>query len=63
MKQEIEKQWQYKLKQYQEQKNAEIDLLNKKRQDDMNKKYLVEQEKKRLIQENESLLKNYYPTD
>ena len=62
MKQEIEKQWQYKLKQYQEQKNAEIDLLNKKRQDDMNKKYLVEQEKKRLIQENESLLKNYYPS-
>ena len=30
MKQEIEKQWQYKLQQYQEQKKAEIDLLNKK---------------------------------
>ena len=62
MKREIEKQWQYKLQQYQEQKKAEIDSLNKKRQDDAYKKYLVEQEKKRLIQENESLLKNYYPT-
>ena len=62
MKQEIEKQWQYKLQQYQEQKKAEIDSLNKKRQDESNKSYLVEQEKKRLIQENESLLKNYYPT-
>ena len=62
MKREIEKQWQYKLQQYQEQKKAEIDSLNKKHQDDAYKKYLVEQEKKRLIQENESLLKNYYPT-
>ena len=62
MKQEIEKQWQYKLQQYQEQKKAEIDSLNKKRQDESNKSYLVEQEKKRLIQENEFLLKNYYPT-
>ena len=61
MKREIEKQWQLKLQQYQEQKKAEIDSLNKKRQDDAYKKYLVEQEKKRLIQENESLLKNYYP--
>ena len=62
MKQEIEKQWQYKLQQYQDQKKAEIDALNKKTQDELNKKYLVELEKKRLIQENESLLKNYYPT-
>ena len=62
MKEEIEKQWQYKLQQYQDQKKAEIDLLNKKHQDDINKNYLVEQEKKRLIQENETLLKNYYPT-
>ena len=62
MKEEIEKQWQYKLQQYQEQKKAEIDLLNKKHQDDINKNYLVEQEKKRLIQENETLLKNYYPS-
>jgi phosphopyruvate hydratase len=62
MKQEIEKQWQYKLQQYQEQKKAEIDSLNKRRQDESNKSYLVEQEKKRLIQENETLLKNYYPT-
>ena len=62
MKEEIEKQWQYKLQQYQDQKKAEIDLLNKKIQDDINKNYLVEQEKKRLIQENETLLKNYYPT-
>ena len=30
MKREIEKQWQLKLKQYQEQKKAEIDSLNKK---------------------------------
>ena len=62
MKEEIEKQWQYKLQQYQDQKKAEIDLLNKKHQEDANKNYLVEQEKKRLIQENETLLKNYYPT-
>ena len=62
MKQEIEKQWQYKLQQYQEQKKAEIDLLNKKHQEDINKNYLVEQEKKRLIQENEALLKSYYPS-
>ena len=62
MKEEIEKQWQYKLQQYQAQKIAEIDLLNKKHQDDINKNYLVEQEKKRLIQENETLLKNYYPS-
>ena len=62
MKEEIEKQWQYKLQQYQDQKKAEIDLLNKKHQDDINKNYLVEQEKKRLIQENETLLKNYYPS-
>ena len=61
MKQEIEKQWQYKLQQYQEQKKAEIDSLNKKHQDEINKNYLVELEKKRLIQENESLLKKYYP--
>ena len=62
MKQEIEKQWQYKLQQYQEQKKAEIDSFNKKQQDESNKSYLVEQEKKRLIKENETLLKNYYPT-
>ena len=42
-------------------KKAEIDSLNKKHQDEINKNYLVELEKKRLIQENESLLKKYYP--
>ena len=62
MKEEIEKQWQYKLNQYQLQKKAEIDELNKKKILDNNKKYLVEQEKKRLIQQNEKLLKNYYPS-
>jgi hypothetical protein len=37
------------------------DLVKKKKEEDR-KNYLIEQEKKRLIQENEKLLKNYYPT-
>ena len=48
MKREIEKQWQLKLQQYQEQKKAEIDSLNKKREDEAYKKYLVEQDENKF---------------
>ena len=61
MKTEIERQWQLKLKQYQMQKEAELNNLLKKKKEEERKSYLIEQEKKRLIQENEGLLKNYYP--
>ena len=62
MKREIEKQWQLKLEQYQKQKEHELDDLLKKKKEEEKNMYLIEQEKKRLIQENEKLLKNYYPT-
>ena len=62
MKAEIERQWQIKLEQYQKQKDQEINELIKKKKEEERKRYLIEQEKKRLIQENEKILKNYYPT-
>ena len=62
MKEEIERQWQLKLEQYQKQKNQELNELIKKKKEEERKRYLIEQEKKRLIQENEKLLKDYYPT-
>ena len=61
MKKEIEKQWQIKLEQYQKQINNEIEDLNKKKEQNKKKNYLIELEKRRLIQENEKLLKDYYP--
>ena len=62
MKEEIERQWKLKLEQYQKQKEAELNDLLKKKREEERKRYLIEQEKKRLIQENEKLLKDYYPT-
>ena len=62
LKEEIERQWQLKLEQYQKQKEAELNDLLKKKREEERKRYLIEQEKKRLIQENEKLLKDYYPT-
>ena len=62
MKNEIEKQWQLKLEQYKKQKEHELNELLKKKKEEEKNAYLIEQEKKRLIQENEKLLKNYYPT-
>ena len=62
MKEEIERQWKLKLEQYQKQKDQELNELLKKKKEEERKRYLIEQEKKRLIQENEKLLKNYYPT-
>ena len=61
MKEEIERQWKLKLEQYQKQKEHELNELLKKKKEEERKSYLIEQEKKRLIQENEKLLKNYYP--
>ena len=61
MKIEIERQWQLKLQQYQKQKEHEINELLKKKKEEEKKSYLIEQEKKRLIQENEKLLKYYFP--
>ena len=62
MKEEIERQWQLKLEQYQKQKDQELNELLKKKKEEERKRYLIEQEKKRLIQENEKILKKYYPT-
>ena len=58
---EIERQWQLKLEQYQKQKEHEINELQKRKREEDRKNYLIEQEKRRLIQENEKLLKSYYP--
>jgi len=62
LKQEVEKQWQLKLAQYQKQKEQELAELEFAKRKEEHERYLIEQEKKRLIQENEALLKAYYPT-
>ena len=58
----IKKQREEKYLQYQKQKEKELDEYNKLKQEEDAKKYIIEQEKLRLLQENEELLKKYYPT-
>ena len=58
----IKKQREEKYLQYQKQKEKELDEYNKLKQEEEAKKYIIEQEKLRLLQENEDLLKKYYPT-
>ena len=62
LKQEVEKQWQLKLAQYQKQKEQELAELEYAKRKEEHERYLIEQEKQRLIKENEALLKAYYPT-
>ena len=62
LKQEVERQWQLKLAQYQKQKEQELAELEMAKKKEEHERYLIEQEKQRLIQENETLLKAYYPT-
>jgi len=62
LKQEVEKQWQLKLAQYQKQKEQELAELELAKKKEEHERYLIEQEKQRLIKENEALLKAYYPT-
>ena len=62
LKQEVEKQWQLKLAQYQKQKEQELAELELAKKKEEHERYLIEQEKQRLIKENEMLLKAYYPT-
>ena len=62
LKQEVEKQWQLKLAQYQKQKEQELADLEMAKKKEEHERYLIEQEKQRLIKENENLLKAYYPT-
>ena len=61
LKMDVEKQWQYKLKQYQLQKEEELKNLEQFKIKEQAKKYLIEKEKQRLLKENEDLLKGYYP--
>ena len=58
----IKKQREEKYYQYQKQKEKELNEYNKLKQEEDAKKYIIEQEKLRLLQENEELLKKYYPT-
>ena len=62
LKEEVERQWQMKLQQYQKQKEQELAELEKAKKKEEEERYLIEKEKERLIQENEYLLKSYYPT-
>ena len=60
LKNEIEKQWTFKLQQYQQQKEQELRELEEAKRIEAEQRVLIEQEKARLIKENEELLKNYY---
>ena len=58
----IQKQREEKYYQFQKQREKELDEYNKLKQEEQAKKYIIEQEKLRLLQENEELLRKYYPT-
>jgi len=58
---EIQKQRELKYLQYQKQKESELNEINKHKEEEDARRYIIEQEKRRLLQENEELLKKYYP--
>ena len=58
---EIQKQRELKYLQYQKQKENELNEFNKSKEEEDARRYIIEQEKRRLLQENEELLKKYYP--
>jgi len=58
---EIQKQRELKYLQYQKQKESELNEIKKMKEQEDARKYIIEQEKRRLLQENEELLKKYYP--
>merc|ERR1711957_1018175 len=60
LKQEIEKQWQEKLRQYHLQKGQEINELEKQRSEETYKREIIQKEKERLIAEHENLLKDFF---
>jgi hypothetical protein len=59
---EVEKMWKAKLDQFKAQKAQELQELEDQKREEEKRRYLLELEKKRLIEENEELLKKYYPT-
>ena len=54
--------WKAKLDQFKAQKAQELQELEDQKREEEKRRYLLELEKKRLIEENEELLKKYYPT-
>lgn len=49
-----------KLSQYKEQKEVELEELEKNKQEEVKKREVIEREKERLIREHEDLLKTYF---
>jgi hypothetical protein len=59
-KNEVEKQWQEKLLQFQVQREQELKELEVRKKEEVSKRELIEREKERLLRENEEILRSFY---